>query len=337
MTSNDLLDELLIAASDDWLHVAEIASIARELSTSGGDDARAAAVDTFRVLLGTGLLKAGDVTQKGWVDSELSDEEALARTKRAIEALQAEPWPDEALWFRLTDRGHARVREILEARGPRVYRPDELDELFALMSRDGERITDAMYPGILLQLPDSKVVGLRHCSAYGGPAIDSSELGRPRPRPSMIHPGGKRRGTAVVPGTRVFPGDTPAIECAAASLLIDGLFDGLFDWLHVGYIHWAVEEFVGRGRALSTRRLTSAASAAVALLLNRGDIKVGTVNDRKGFEDWALAQGDVVERFERDWRLLGRDPLPGEVCWIRLTARGEERARQIRSVDPRSG
>lgn len=61
-------------------------------------------------------------------------------------------------------------------------------------------------------------------------------------------------------------------------------------------------------------------SAVLSMLeggLRRREIRVGTAYSAHGLEDvWEEPVDEILKRIRREWDVLGRDPLPGEILWI---------------------
>lgn len=59
--------------------------------------------------------------------------------------------------------------------------------------------------------------------------------------------------------------------------------------------------------------------ALVREALGRRVLVAGTIDDR--FMAWHLSANDAIERIDRAWTELGRDPMPGEVATFTTPAR----------------
>ena len=60
-------------------------------------------------------------------------------------------------------------------------------------------------------------------------------------------------------------------------------------------------------------------------VLREGLMEIGELGTREeGFLVWDLPLEQTMERVERDWKALGRNPTLWEVCWLRNTAQGNE-------------
>jgi len=64
-------------------------------------------------------------------------------------------------------------------------------------------------------------------------------------------------------------------------------------------------------------------------LLTRGWVTVGDLS-RSGFVPWKLDTQGSLDRIEREWRALGRDIYPGDICWLANTPAGNARVAEAR-------
>ena len=70
-------------------------------------------------------------------------------------------------------------------------------------------------------------------------------------------------------------------------------------------------------------------------LVQDGHIEIGdfveTDGDPKlGFKPWSLQYDYNIERIEDEWLALGRNPIPGEICCLRITSKGREMAEELK-------
>lgn len=58
---------------------------------------------------------------------------------------------------------------------------------------------------------------------------------------------------------------------------------------------------------------------AIRELAEQGSIEIGDVNwDQECFEEWGIPVDDAIERIEREWSELGREPGMDEICWLSI-------------------
>lgn len=107
------------------------------------------------------------------------------------------------------------------------------------------------------------------------------------------------------------------------------LLDGLDDWLHLADIAWAAGQFT---RDDESQDVVSAATEALAELLDQEFIQIGEVSDG-GFFEWDVPNDEAIDRVRRGWRALGREPQPGDVCWVANTALGNRHVHEISNCE----
>ncbi len=108
MTTNRLVDEILLRGSDDWLMLAEVASLAKHVGGASSDEeVRVMSLSTIRFLLDEGLIRVGDVSDGGFFEWPVKREEAMARLEREWGALGHVPEPGDLCWVATTDAGDA--------------------------------------------------------------------------------------------------------------------------------------------------------------------------------------------------------------------------------------
>ncbi len=103
----------------------------------------------------------------------------------------------------------------------------------------------------------------------------------------------------------------------------DPLLDGLVASAEEGAIgFWLIVNVVQAVQSKLTENAVDARAATLALVreaLKRRVLVAGTV-DRQ-FTAWHVSADDAVERIDRAWAELGRDPMPGEVATFTTPAR----------------
>jgi hypothetical protein len=80
---------------------------------------------------------------------------------------------------------------------------------------------------------------------------------------------------------------------------------------------------------LSGERLIQASLVVIRQILNSGWMTVGDLFE-SGFVPWTLTIPEALDRIEREWRALGREPNLWEICWFANTPSGNEKVRQTR-------
>ena len=120
MTELDpLIDELVVAGSDDWVDAAEVAWIAKSMGPPESSEAiRDLSVRLIGKVLGDGLMRIGEVTvtDRGFAAWEVSIDEAVERVDREWRALDREPDLGDVFWLENTLRGEQLAAEVLRRR-----------------------------------------------------------------------------------------------------------------------------------------------------------------------------------------------------------------------------
>ncbi|HET8988267.1 MAG TPA: hypothetical protein VFN43_07125 [Humibacillus sp.] len=117
LTDDEQLDELLVRASDDWVHPADVFDVARFSGVTHQDAYVEQAIRLTSELLRRGLVIAGDLTEAGYQPWQLGPDESADR----IAARWRED-PDAAptsffVWLQGTASGIARGRRAHTGRG----------------------------------------------------------------------------------------------------------------------------------------------------------------------------------------------------------------------------
>jgi len=91
----------------------------------------------------------------------------------------------------------------------------------------------------------------------------------------------------------------------------------VFGWVDLEWVDWLVERVGG-----ATPQTSGDASIKIIRqvvqprLMEIGDLRKG------GFHKWDLPIQECLDRVEREWKALGRNPMLGEICWLQNTAQG---------------
>ncbi|NUQ78197.1 MAG: hypothetical protein HUU21_32095 [Polyangiaceae bacterium] len=110
------------------------------------------------------------------------------------------------------------------------------------------------------------------------------------------------------------------VECIDEILML-----GLDDWIQVSEIASAARTVGGAVTQGEVQRLSLDIIRAV---IKEGLMTVGDVTTQ-GFQAWALSAEESLERIEREWIALGRNPSLGDICWLSNTEEGDKRARTL--------
>ena len=105
MTDQVVLDELLTRGASDWLMASDVAWVVRELGGATTDElVTDAALDAIRTLLALGFMRAGDVTDGGFFEWELSFEEGDEPHRARLEGPGAPSRPGRGVLARHRSR-----------------------------------------------------------------------------------------------------------------------------------------------------------------------------------------------------------------------------------------
>jgi hypothetical protein len=113
-----------------------------------------------------------------------------------------------------------------------------------------------------------------------------------------------------------------------ARIVEDLVLLGLDDWVHLADVALATRAHTASTR---TEDVIEAGSAAVEAAVRAGLMEVGDVTDT-GFHAWAVDATEARRRLRSGWQALDRDPVPGDVCWLANTERGDGRAHELRDA-----
>jgi hypothetical protein len=105
-------------------------------------------------------------------------------------------------------------------------------------------------------------------------------------------------------------------------LLVEGLGDYVGLWEFASWLRThepsATDEEVRRKATEAVRRLVVG-----------GHMSPGALTDGGGFSPWTSDAGESLQRIDREWRALGRDPTIAEICWFSNTPSGDALAREL--------
>jgi len=105
------------------------------------------------------------------------------------------------------------------------------------------------------------------------------------------------------------------------------LVEGLDDWIGLWRFARLVRDQLPGGTADEIRER---AMLMVRELVVGGYVRPGRLTeDRPGFLEWDEDAEEAVERIDREWRQLGRDPNIPDICWFSNTERGDRVAREF--------
>lgn len=117
MTDDQQLDELLIRASDDWVHPADVFDVARFSGVTDEDAYVEQAIRLTSELLRRGLVVAGDLTEAGYQPWPLGPDESADRIARQWRGNREAAPMSFFVWLQGTAAGVARGLHAQTGRG----------------------------------------------------------------------------------------------------------------------------------------------------------------------------------------------------------------------------
>ncbi len=107
----------------------------------------------------------------------------------------------------------------------------------------------------------------------------------------------------------------------------DFLIEGLDDWIGLWRFARAIRD---RAPNATVDEVRERAMPSVRKLVQGGYMRPGRLTkERPGFSEWNLDPQEAVERIDREWRQLGRDPNIPDICWFSNTELGNEVADRL--------
>ena len=103
------------------------------------------------------------------------------------------------------------------------------------------------------------------------------------------------------------------------------LMRGCDDWIQAAEVASVAIEVGGAESPDQVRELSLELIRHVVEqgLMELGDVDVaGEWESKEGFRKWDLPIQEGLNRVEREWNALGRNPTLWEICWLRNTALG---------------
>lgn len=105
------------------------------------------------------------------------------------------------------------------------------------------------------------------------------------------------------------------------------LKEGADDWLPVVAVTW-IAKSVGGASTTEEQRVYSL--RLVDEVLRRGLMEIGDLSGPSGtFRKWHVTIDEAMDSVGRQWRMLGRVPVTGDLFWLRSTPDGRRRGEQL--------
>lgn len=105
------------------------------------------------------------------------------------------------------------------------------------------------------------------------------------------------------------------------------LMRGCGDWIDAAEVT-SVAKFTGQTEAADSIRDLSL--QLIREVVYQGLMEVGDLpKDGRRLELWPLSPEKILERVEREWNALGRNPTISEICWLQNTDKGNAKGEDL--------
>jgi len=95
---------------------------------------------------------------------------------------------------------------------------------------------------------------------------------------------------------------------------------GCDDWVNIAEVT-SVAKFTGG--AQSADEIRDLSLKLVREVVQQGLMEIGDLPDQsRRLALWPLTPQECLDRVEREWNALGRNPSLGEICWLQNTDKG---------------
>ncbi len=109
------------------------------------------------------------------------------------------------------------------------------------------------------------------------------------------------------------------------AFLVEGLDDYVGLWQWVARVRRRCPDLEGDAVRAKVLELAGA-------LMHQNAIRAGALARDGGFDAWELPPAEALERIEREWIELGRDPNIPDICWFINTEHGDALASADRAA-----
>ena len=107
----------------------------------------------------------------------------------------------------------------------------------------------------------------------------------------------------------------------------DLLIRGVDDWVHTPEVEWVAKS---TGGASTPDQILDLSLHLIREVVQQNLMEIGDVTESdRGFRKWGLSKEEAMQRVEREWKALGRNPNLGEICWLCNTEKGNERGERL--------
>lgn len=108
------VEDALARGRDDWLHVADFASIARRFAPTPPEATRLLALGLIATVVFDGFMLLGDADESGFHEWPLSPGDGLRRVAELWDPTDLFPTPGAVAWLLNTERGNAIGQAVLD-------------------------------------------------------------------------------------------------------------------------------------------------------------------------------------------------------------------------------
>jgi len=96
---------------------------------------------------------------------------------------------------------------------------------------------------------------------------------------------------------------------------------GCDDWVNAAEVT-SVAKFTGH--AQSEDEIRSVSLKLIREVVQQGLMEIGDLPDEgRRLKLWPMTSQECLDRVEREWNALGRNPSLGEICWLQNTDKGD--------------
>ena len=100
----------------------------------------------------------------------------------------------------------------------------------------------------------------------------------------------------------------------------DLLMRGCDDWVNAAEVT-SVAKFTGHAQSEDEIRFLSL--KLIHDVVHQGLMEIGDLPDQsRRLNLWPMTPEECLDRVEREWKALGRNPSLGEICWLQNTDKG---------------
>jgi len=100
----------------------------------------------------------------------------------------------------------------------------------------------------------------------------------------------------------------------------DLVLRGCDDWVYAAEVAFIAREM---GRARSAEEIRGLSLEIIRAVVIQGLMEIGDLpKEGRRLSLWPMTPQECIERVEREWKALGRNPTLWEICWLQNTDKG---------------